>query len=139
MAWILAIISAVTILFLHDVVLRQISRRSYQKYPMLVVMLVLTMSHIIHIWIYAFIIYAAQKWFKVGEIVLGSLKEECACDSIRDYVYFSAANYTSLGYGDYVATDGLRLIATTEGLIGLLAIGWSTAFAFWWMQKHLLK
>lgn len=96
-------------------------------------MLILSLSHVLHIWVYAFALYISVNWVKSGEII------GCTCKTIHDYVYFSASNYTSLGYGDYVATDGLRLLATFEGLIGLLMIGWSTAFAFWWMQRNWLN
>jgi len=43
---------------------------------------------------------------------------------------FAFENYTALGYGDAVATQGYRLIGPITALNGLLLIGWSVAIIF---------
>src|SRR3954469_4266743 len=43
---------------------------------------------------------------------------------------FAFENYTALGYGDAVATQGFRLIGPITALNGLLLIGWSVAIIF---------
>ena len=43
---------------------------------------------------------------------------------------FAFENYTALGYGDAVATQGYRLIGPVTALNGLLLIGWSVAIIF---------
>jgi hypothetical protein len=43
---------------------------------------------------------------------------------------FAFENYTALGYGDAVATQGNRLIGPITSLNGLLLIGWSVAIIF---------
>ncbi len=48
--------------------------------------------------------------------------------SARDYLYISLVNYTTLGYGEIVPTGHLRTICGFEALIGLLMVGWTTAF-----------
>jgi hypothetical protein len=44
--------------------------------------------------------------------------------------YFSAVNYTSLGYGDIVLSQRWRLLGPLEALNGLLLVGVSTAIMF---------
>jgi voltage-gated potassium channel len=44
--------------------------------------------------------------------------------------YFSLVTYTTIGFGDIVLGPGWRLLASLEGLTGILLIGWSTAFVF---------
>ncbi len=44
--------------------------------------------------------------------------------------YFSAQNYTSLGYGDVVLTSPWRILGPLEAISGLLLFGLSTAIMF---------
>lgn len=44
--------------------------------------------------------------------------------------YFSAQNYTALGYGDILLSDRWRLLGPLEAINGLLFFGMSTAFLF---------
>ncbi|NJM92635.1 MAG: two pore domain potassium channel family protein [Rhodospirillaceae bacterium] len=66
--------------------------------------------HSVEIWSYAFL-YAG-----LGEF-----------ETLETSLYFSAATFTTLGFGDVTLDVGRRLIAGTEALIGLILIGWSTA------------
>lgn len=50
-------------------------------------------------------------------------------------LYFSAASYTSLGYGDVVPLGGFRVLAALEALNGLVLIGWSATFTFLSMRE----
>lgn len=43
-------------------------------------------------------------------------------------LYFSTATFSTVGYGDVVASGEWRLLTALEGLSGLLLIGWSTAY-----------
>ena len=49
--------------------------------------------------------------------------------------YFSAVNYTSLGYGDIVLSDQWRLLGPLEAMNGLLLFGLSTALMFAIMSR----
>lgn len=42
--------------------------------------------------------------------------------------YFATATYTTLGYGDLLLSDGLRIFGTFAAITGLLTFGISTAF-----------
>lgn len=55
---------------------------------------------------------------------------------IADYVYFSAATYTSLGYGDIVPLGPLRLLAGTEALNGLVLIAWTASVTYLMMERY---
>jgi hypothetical protein len=53
-----------------------------------------------------------------------------AMTSFESAFYFSAVNYTSLGYGDIVLSQQWRLLGPLEALNGLLLVGVSTAVMF---------
>jgi Ion channel len=55
------------------------------------------------------------------------------CGAIPDFeraFYFSAQNYTALGYGDVLLSDRWRLLGPLEAINGLLFFGLSTALLF---------
>jgi hypothetical protein len=52
---------------------------------------------------------------------------------------FAFENYTALGYGDALPTDGNRLIGPITALNGLLLVGWSVAVIFEVMRMAELK
>jgi hypothetical protein len=45
-------------------------------------------------------------------------------------LYFSTVTYATIGYGDVVPPPAWRLVAVTEGLTGVLMLGWSSAMVF---------
>jgi hypothetical protein len=45
-------------------------------------------------------------------------------------LYFSTVTYATIGYGDVVPPPEWRLVAVTEGLTGVLMLGWSSAMVF---------
>ena len=86
-------------------------------------------AHIIEVWIFgvAFYLMASHGGFGTLE---GNLE-----GSLLDSVYFSFANYTTLGYGDIVASGQLRFLAGMEAITGLSLITWSASFMFMEMMK----
>jgi hypothetical protein len=44
--------------------------------------------------------------------------------------YFSAVTYATIGYGDVTPPESWRLLASMEGLIGILMCAWSGGFFF---------
>jgi hypothetical protein len=60
----------------------------------------------------------------VGLLYLGS----GAAGSLEQALVLSASYYTTTGAGPDNLPDGWRLIGQAEALLGLLMIGWSTAF-----------
>jgi len=49
--------------------------------------------------------------------------------------YFSAQNYTALGYGDFILSEPWRLLGPLEAINGLLLFGLSTAVMFAVMSR----
>ena len=80
---------------------------------MLVTMVVLMITHVIEIGVWAVS-------YRIAGIKFGNI----------DAFEFAFENYTALGYGDVVAGDGWRLIGPITALNGLLLIGWSVAIIF---------
>lgn len=142
MAWLLTATLAAATVTLHGVVLGLVVRFGLHEAVgrggsnlgatgMIPMMLALLAAHTAEIWIYAARMYAV-----VPALGIGGLEGPAFSGGLRDHLYYSAVNYTSLGYGDISPTGEMRLVATFEALVGLLMIGWSSAFAFLMMQRH---
>ncbi len=60
------------------------------------------------------------------------------CGEFSDFgtaYYHSAANYTTLGYGDLIMTPSWRMLGPLEAANGMLMFGVSTAIVFAVMQR----
>ncbi len=78
--------------------------------------------------------------FALGIALLVVLKEHGHLQGelqtgFRDYFYYSAVTYTSLGFGDLTPFGNLRLLAAVEALTGLVLIAWTASFAYLEMQR----
>ena len=51
-----------------------------------------------------------------------------ALPTFRDALYFSTISYSTIGYNDASIADEWRMIAALEGMLGVILLGWSTAF-----------
>ncbi|MDA7963262.1 ion channel [Ruegeria sp.] len=79
--------------------------------PITIALLFIVLTHTVQVWIWAIV------W------VLG--------DVLPDWntaIYFSLVTFTTLGYGDIVLGEGLRIFGAFASVTGLLAFGLSTAF-----------
>jgi hypothetical protein len=52
-------------------------------------------------------------------------------------LYFAFTSYTTLGYGDVVATADWRLLGPASAMNGILLFGWSTAVIFQALQSAM--
>lgn len=86
-------------------------------------------AHVIEIWI-----FAIGYFFLVQTRGNGSLVGEFS-GAIGDFVYYSFATYTSLGFGDIIPFGDLRFLTGMEALTGLVLIAWTASFMFVQMQK----
>lgn len=82
-----------------------------QAFVVLATVIALAALHSIEIWTYAFVFHLLNPALSFAEAL-----------------YFSISTYTTLGYGDIVLGHEWRVFGATEAMIGLLLIGWSTAF-----------
>lgn len=72
---------------------------------------IIVLAHTIEIWLWA----GAVLWFD-------------AFPDLEIALYFSMVTYTTLGYGDIIPSQDIRLFATFAAVSGLLTFGVSTAF-----------
>ncbi|HAD31665.1 MULTISPECIES: ion channel [unclassified Methylophaga] len=95
----------------------------------LATMFVLLFAHIIEIWLFGVAFWGLLSQTGYGYI---SGYEHI---SLLDSVYFSAATYTTVGWGDLAATGHIRFLAGTEALVGFMMITWSASFSYLIMAR----
>lgn len=134
---IVAITSVVAVLFVvmvHYEVLnalfRFLPKLKSQRPRMIVMMVVLIATHVVEICLFATIY-----WLALDHHALGSLVGVIAMDWF-DCVYFSAATYTTVGYGELVLAGPIRLLAGTEALLGFVMLTWSASFTITQMRRE---
>lgn len=87
-------------------------------------------AHVLEIWFFGFGYYYMINHTGFG-VLQGSFD-----NSLMDCVYFSFVSYTTLGYGDIIATGDIRFLAGLEALAGLVLITWTASFMFLEMEKQ---
>jgi uncharacterized membrane protein len=87
-------------------------------------------AHVIEIFVFAFGYY-----FMVNQPGFGTLIGRFD-NSLMDCVYFSFVNFTTLGFGDIVATGDIRFLTGLEALTGFVLITWTASFMFIEMEKQ---
>ncbi len=127
-------IAIILVVAIHYEVLTHLSEKHFKReWPSRLLLpvgvLIVILTHVIEIWVFAFAYLLIFLFNGVGDIV-GEFNY-----TILDYVYFSFVNYTSLGYGDLVPIGHIRFIAGTEPLVGLVLIAWSASFLYIEMQR----
>ena len=104
-------------------------RHAQGRRTVMVALIVLMLGHIAEIWMFAgaFLVLHNFPGF-------GGFQGQIDGD-FSDYLYFSATNYTSLGFGDIIPTGSIRTLAVSETLTGLLMIAWSASFTYLKMEQ----
>lgn len=87
-------------------------------------------AHTIEVYVYT-VGYIVIDWTVASAGFIGNFD-----NAFEDFLYFSAATYTSLGYGDIVPEGPLRLIAGTEALNGLVLIAWTASVTYLMMERY---
>ena len=115
---------------IHYETLRRLSDIAHQpgrhRWLVLVSMFGALAAHIVEIWVFAFGYWLAR------QLDLGSI---ATISDPFDYVYFSSMVYTTVGFGDLVPTDEMRVLTSAEALAGLALITWSASFTYLQMQR----
>lgn len=96
---------------------------------LLSVMFALLLAHIVEIWL-----FALGYWWLVDAGSYGNIVGYEQFTPL-DHVYFSATNYSTVGWGDLHAEGPLRFLAGTEALTGFLLLTWSASFTFLIMAR----
>lgn len=84
--------------------------------------------HVLQIWLFAVAYWGLLQWPDAGSIGAAPL-------GLLDAVYFSAATFTTVGYGDLAPLGPIRLLAGTEALTGFVLIAWSASFTYLEMEQ----
>ena len=53
-----------------------------------------------------------------------------AIQTLEEALYFSTISYSTVGYNDTHIGDDWRLLGAFESILGMILLGWSTAFFF---------
>lgn len=94
----------------------------------LVVVIGCFVAHLLAIACYA-VVYGVIESLGLGEL------QGTTEDPIADYLYFSAAAYSTVGFGDIYGTGAMRVISALEAVNGLFLIAWSTSFTYLGMER----
>lgn len=118
-----------TMLLISDRLVPWGLRHAQGRRTIVLSIMALMLGHIVEIWLFAGTLMGLSQlqWFGgLGGAFTGH---------VGDFLYFSAVNYTSLGYGDIHPVGSMRAIAVTEALTGLMMIGWSASFTYLKMEQ----
>ncbi|SDU36646.1 ion channel [Halopseudomonas salegens] len=133
------VVVAVTVVFHYEVIQlldRWCTRKERQPHiafknrpTILAVMFTLLLAHVFEIWLFGLAFWLLLQEGQHGAIVGYS------DINLLDCVYFSAATYTTVGWGEMYATGNIRFLAGTEALLGFMIITWSASFGYLIMQR----
>ncbi len=84
--------------------------------------------HVTEIWIFGLAFWLLLRLPEFGHLGPGALH-------LFDYIYFSSATYTTVGFGDLAPVGPIRFLAGTEGLVGFVLITWSASFTYLEMER----
>lgn len=105
------------------------SIRGHERYKPLTIVFGILALHVVEMALYGGAFWLGDVPLDIGDFVGHEV-------NLRDYIYFSAETYTTLGFGDIYPVGDLRLIASVEALNGLLMLGWSASFIYLAMEKY---
>lgn len=77
----------------------------------LLVVLSIIFIHFVEVWLFAFVYDFLR-----------------ALPTFQEALYFSTISYSTIGYNDASIAKEWRMIAALEGMLGVILLGWSTAF-----------
>jgi len=144
--WITVLATAaavITCVILHYEGLRFLSDRlpmpkHHHRRRIVILILCLLILHSIEIWIFGAGYFGLQALPGFGEFVgFNELGEFVKVDHLGflDCVYYSAAVFTTLGFGDIVTVGPVRFMTGVEAVSGLTFITWSASYTFLEMLK----
>lgn len=112
---------------------RKLSVAHRDRPIILAIMFMLLIAHVVEIWL-----FGGAFWWLLSHPGYGAVQGYPQVN-LLDCIYFSAANYTTVGWGDLAATGHIRFLAGTEALVGFMMITWSASFGYLVMARTLGK
>ena len=101
------------------------------RYRVLWGVVFILIAHIVEIWL-----FALGYWSLLHVEGFGHLSGNIEGPSLLECSYFSFVTFTTVGYGDIVASGYLRYLTGLEALTGMVLITWSASFLFLEMQRN---
>ncbi len=130
----MALVAALACILLHYEALRllagwtlRMTRAPRQR--LIAVMVGALFSHIVQI-----VFFAGVLWTTVA-LAAPTVLSDMATPSAWRALFLSIESYAALGSPDTFHFGPLRLFCGVESLLGLLMIGWTSAFTYWAMRK----
>ena len=140
--WITGLVTAAVVVLavmLHYEGLRLLSDRllavghHLRRRRIIALILALLALHIVEVWIFGIAYYVLLQFdgfgALLGETTMGFF----------DCIYYSAAVYTTVGFGDIYPVGPIRTMTGTEAITGLTMITWSASYTFVEMLKTWSK
>ncbi|MDX1574088.1 MAG: ion channel [Methylophaga sp.] len=134
-----AAVVGIVVVFHYEVIKRLDSwspRQAYKQHGLkserpiiLIMMFTLLFAHIVEIWLFGIAFWWLLKFEGIGQI------SGYPDLDLLDCVYFSAATYTTVGWGDLTAIGHIRFLAGTVALVGFMMITWSASFGYLIMAR----
>jgi len=102
----------------------------HDRRAMLKIIFALLGLHVAEIWCYGLAYWGLA--FVPGA---GYVHGAHGTEHLFDAVYFSAATYSTVGFGDLSPIGAIRLLSGLEAVTGLLLITWSASFTYLEMSR----
>jgi hypothetical protein len=96
---------------------------------MILCMLSLFLGHFVEIWLFAIVLKVLLHINGIGSLT-GAFDSD-----LHAFLYYSAANYTSIGDSDIHSHGAIRAVIFSETLTGLMMIAWSASFTYLKMEQ----
>ena len=112
-----------------------LTKKITPSYKVLICVFTIFLAHVVEIWLFGLGYYFSSQLDGIGNLFGKTANHGI----ILDYVYLSFVTYTTLGYGDLVASGYLRYLTGVEALVGLILITWSASFLFIEMGKYWIS
>lgn len=87
------------------------------------------LAHIAEIWLFGSAYWLASMWPEMGALTGTDSLDLMTC------IYFSAATFSTVGYGDLAPIGPMRFLAGTEALAGFVLITWTASFTYLEMRR----
>ena len=87
-------------------------------------MFLIALLHLVEIVFYGWVFYLLDQYTGIGGF---TSKFEATA---RDYLYFSGANYTTLGMSNFYPEGGYKILSISEALAGFMVLTWSATFFY---------